>query len=212
MLAGTGAGTISGFGSQFTGISVYEEAAGANWVLTGVNAIGGGASLAISGNLRVTGSTLVSGASTVAAGAHVTASGSLSFLGTLGNQGTLEASHGTLSVSAVSGTGLLEIGTSSTLALLDGAPSGQAIDFLGPDGTLSLSALSSFAAPISGFGFADKIDLVSTAATSLTLTAGVLDVMNGTSTVATLTLDGAYTQGDFTLASDGAGGSLITFR
>ena len=85
---------------------------------TGVNAIGSGASFAIAGNLQVTGSTLVSGASTVAAGARVTSSGSLSFLGTLGNQGTLEASHGTLSISAVSGTGLLEIGTSSTLALL----------------------------------------------------------------------------------------------
>jgi len=114
--------------------------------------------------------------------------------------------------SDASGTGALRIGAASTLWLQAGSAAGQTVSFLSFAGeTLDLSAPSAFLGHISGFAGTDKIDLVSSAATTLTYSGGTLTVLNGTTKVASLAFNGSYTLADFHLGSDGHNGSLITF-
>jgi hypothetical protein len=211
VLAGSG-GTISGFGGQFTGLSVYAEAAGANWTLAGDNTISSGASFSVGGILNITGTAAVDGPASLAAHAVLNDTGTMSFLGALSNQGTLLVAGGVASIatlSAVSGT--LELGAAGTLSLLNAAPTGQLVDFLPSGGLLDLAAPAGFAGAISGFGAGDTIDLLSTSATGFGYAGGVLSVMNGGSTVATLHFNGSYTMSSFTVGSDGHGGTQIGF-
>ena len=63
-----------------------------------------------------------------------------------------------------------------------------------------------FTGTISGFASGDIIDLTGSAATNVTYSNGVLTVLNGDATVATLNLAGSYTSADFSLSPDGFGG------
>jgi autotransporter passenger strand-loop-strand repeat protein len=93
---------------------------------------------------------------------------------------------------------------------------GQTVRFTGTAGVLAIDNLASFGAQISGLlhsgqridlgGFAysagEKVTWIQTG------TSGTL-MVSGSAQVATLTLDGAYTSGDFALSTDNSGGTYI---
>jgi hypothetical protein len=139
--------------------------------------------------------------------------GTFSLLGAVANSGTISASGGMVVIgSDVSGTGSLRLGAASTLWLQAGSAAGQTVGFLSEaSGKLDLSTPSLFLGHISGFGGADAIDLISSAATTLTYSGGTLTVLNGTEKVASLVFNGSYALADFHLGSDAQSGSVITF-
>jgi hypothetical protein len=139
------------------------------------------------------------------------------------NSGTIAVTSGTLDLhGAVAGTGAITIGTSGTLQVDGGVAATETVSFAGTTGgELILNDPSgshlSFQGVIAGFGGSDAIDLstfaYSTTATRLwtqtTSTQGTLTVTDGTKT-ATLTLNGTYTTGNFTLGQDPNGFIIIT--
>ena len=179
------------------------------------------------------GSGNVSGA-VVDAGSVAVSGGTLSFLGSLTNSGTMDVSGGMLSLVGtvtnngiidvasgvassmfgIAGAGTLEVGATGTLTLENGALGGQIVDFLAGAGTVNLDHPLSFFGAIVGFGGADEIDL--TKPTGFTETGynysdGVLTIVDGSSTVASLHFEGNYSTGSFALSSDGHDGMLLTF-
>jgi hypothetical protein len=111
---------------------------------------------------------------------------------------------------SVQGTGTLDIQAQAALSLT-GAATGQLADFLATTGLLDLNSPAAFHGLIAGFGGADAIDLIATAATGETFSQGVLSIDNGSKVVASLRLEGSYTTSDFHLSNDGLGGTMITF-
>jgi autotransporter passenger strand-loop-strand repeat protein len=118
------------------------------------------------------------------------------------------SSGGTISGATLNG-GFLEIKSGGT------AGSTQ-IGFGAGGGTLELDDSQTFNGVISGFGVPGNIDL-SDISYSLSTTLGyICDVNSGTLTVsdgthtAVLALLGQYVVGNFTMQSDGHGGTLIT--
>jgi hypothetical protein len=211
-LTGPAAGTLSGLGSQFTGFSAYAVAAVARWTLAGDNSIASTAALSVAGQLTITGTTMDFGRATLSATANVVNTGTLTFLGPLRNAGTLIAAQGLLTVETITPAGgELAVGATGTLALMAGAPVSQTINFAASGGLLDLADPSAFAGTLTGFGGADHIDLLETAANSLSYAGGVLTVEESGATIARLHVSGAYTTNSFSLGSDGAGGSLIGF-
>jgi hypothetical protein len=139
-------------------------------------------------------------------------SGTLSFLGAVTNNGMIDQTGGLLSIkNTMSGTGTLEIGAGATASLALGAGSGQTVDFFAGTGLLDLASPIDFKAIIDGFGASDKIDLLKTPETSFAFSDGVLTVMDGGKTGASLHFGGSYTASSFALASDAHGGIFITF-
>jgi len=97
------------------------------------------------------------------------------------------------------------------------AAAGQTISFTGATGDLVLANLPSFGAKIAGMtGTGQKVDLVGFAYNSATESAswsqgtgsGTLTVTDGAQ-VAHLTLIGTYVTSNFTLSTDGAGGTFV---
>ena len=85
------------------------------------------------------------------------------------------------------------------------------VTFTSTNALLDLDTANSLTGPISGFEFADQIDLRNVqfgAGTTFNFSQGVLTVSDG-STVAKLSLLGQYTNADFSLSSDGHGGTFI---
>ncbi|HTZ71523.1 MAG TPA: hypothetical protein VMB71_12790 [Acetobacteraceae bacterium] len=139
--------------------------------------------------------------------------GALTFLGAVTNNGTISATGAVASfTAAVSGTGALDIGAGGAISLLAGAGAGQTVDFLGGTGLLDLTKPKTFSGTIAGFGAGSVIDLLKTPADSLTYKKGVLKILDGTKTEATLQFNGNYTAANFSLASDGHGGELVIFN
>ena len=94
-------------------------------------------------------------------------------------------------------------------------PSDQAVTFLGIAGTLKLDNSLAFTGNISGLTGSDTLDLAdvsygaNTTATFLGNTnGGILTVTNGTNT-ANIALQGNYLSSNWTLSSDGNGGTLV---
>jgi len=138
--------------------------------------------------------------------------GTLAFLGAVTNGGTIDAAGGVVSVATdVSGTGSFQIGATGTLSLLAGAASGQTIDFTAATGLLDLTHPLTFLGVISGFGGADQIDLLHTASTTFSVSGDLLTIKDHGATVARLDLGAGYSSADFTVQSDGHGGSLISY-
>jgi hypothetical protein len=125
--------------------------------------------------------------------------------------GAIEVASGTLDFThAVTGGGSLAIDAGATLELGFSAASTITATFKG-DGTLALGNPAQFAATIAGFDSTDIIQLVGRTATQATLQAGdKLAITDGGTAVATLQLTGNYAGDTFNVASDGAGGSLVT--
>ena len=142
----------------------------------------------------------------------VSGGSTLSFLGAVTNNGVLEISAGAASIATtVSGNGALQLNAAGTLSLLAGAGTGQTVDFLAASGALDLKTPLSFDGTIAGFAGSDTIDLLKTAATTLTYSGGTLTVLDHATTVATIDFSGGYTQSDFSLTTDTHGGTLINF-
>jgi hypothetical protein len=92
----------------------------------------------------------------------------------------------------------------------DGAvDSSRKVTFEASTGDLRLGAPASFAGNIAGFSGSDVIDLVGATVTGLSYSGHTLTVLNGASTVASLTFVGTYTTASFTTVSDGHGGTDI---
>jgi hypothetical protein len=139
--------------------------------------------------------------------------GTLTLLGTLTNSGLVSAASGTLILAHQAlGSGTLDVGAASTLWLQAGAASTQAAHFLATAGTLELSSPANFLGTIAGFAGSDVIDLASTSANTLTYVNGTLTVSEGSTAVAHLHIGGNYTTSNFALASDGHGGTAITYN
>ena len=142
-------------------------------------------------------------------------SGGLAFVSSAGtlNGGNL-VSGATLTVS--SGGSLLGMLTlSGGLAVISAAVGASTgVTYVGPGGKVALAAPTNFQATISGFGTADTIDLTAMAyspAMTLTYAAGMLTVISGAQVV-NLKMAGSYVTSNFSLATDGAAGTLIKFN
>jgi len=75
--------------------------------------------------------------------------------------------------------------------------------------TVTVDNTAAFTGMISGFAAGDILDLTGKAATGATYAGGVLTVQNGGTIVAAFNLAGSYTSADFSLGSDGHGGTAI---
>jgi fibronectin-binding autotransporter adhesin len=138
--------------------------------------------------------------------------GTLAFLGALTNNGLIDASGGLTSAAfGVTGTGTLQIDAAGTLSLLGGAASTQQLDFTASTGLLELASPLTFDASIAGFAASDQIDLLRVASTSFTFSGGVLTVKDHNTVVASLNFTGNYVTADFATASDGHGGTTISY-
>jgi hypothetical protein len=152
----------------------------------------------------------------------LTNTGTLAETGPDGDIGTTFINSGAVSIgyggsgkmeflSSVGGTGTIGIENGATAELLHGAVATQKASFQAGGGELELGKPAGFLGTIVNFATMDKIDLLSTQATSLAFAGGKLTVENGTTTVATLAFSGSYTTSDFVLGHTPAG-SLITWH
>jgi hypothetical protein len=131
--------------------------------------------------------------SSLAAGVSLSAAGTLELGGAFSGAGTLTLDSG-------------------GIVTADHALSVTNVDFAsGGHETLVLDAPTSTTSTFSGFAANDKIDLANLVATSASFSAGTLTLLDGSSTVATLLLDGSYTSANFTLTSDGNSGTDIKY-
>ena len=172
--------------------------------------VGSGGAAEIGGTLGAAAGTLQIDAGGVLAGA-----GLLSAAGGILDWGTIIASGGTLSLGAVSGTGLLLVGVGAGLALSGTAAGGLTVDFAG-GGTLSLGQAARAGGPaIADFGAGDAILLAAGGATAALYTqtapgSGVLTIEAGTQTLAQLTLLGDQSGLAFSVAGSAGGGTILT--
>ena len=167
-------------------------------------------------SLDVAGAVQLGGGSLMAAALTLEASGALTGFGqvnvAVADAGLIEAGGGTLVLAkGVSGAGVLSIDDGAALQLNAGAAKSLAIDFGDTDATLALGQVGQVKATLAGFAAGDAIDLLGTAATGATLLADdKLAIKDGKTRIAILQLSGDYAGQTFQVASDGAGGSLIT--
>jgi hypothetical protein len=132
-------------------------------------------------------------ASSLAAGVSLSAAGTLELGGAFSGAGTLTLDSG----------GIVTADLPLSVTNVDFASGGHE--------TLVLDAPTSTTSTFTGFAANDKIDLANLVATTASFSAGTLTLLDGSSTVATLLLDGSYTSANFTLTSDGNGGTDIKY-
>jgi hypothetical protein len=185
-----------------------------------INIEGGSTQQAV---LTVDGSATTSGTITLTGSSELVVSSGNTFSETAGtttvNAGgtlaaaTIDVTGGVLdftsAIAAGSGTGNFEIGGTGIVEFGGAVDAGHSITFTGIGGTTELGAPGQFAPTVDGFAVGDKIDLLQTAVTGLSYASGVLTVTNGSTTVASLNVAGAYSTPDFTFASDNNGGTDI---
>lgn len=164
----------------------------------------GTATTTIGATSAAAGSTFVNGA-----GARLTIAGGASLsVGAIQNAGTVDVTSGTLALEvAVQGAGSIAVENGATLSIDAAITQGSVA--LRSGSLLRLSQPSSFASTIQAPAAGARIDLAGLTATSAKVANGsiVIATPNGSLTLAeTGLVDGAT----LALASDGAGGSLIT--
>ena len=151
------------------------------------------------------------GTITVDSGVTSTMAGVLSAPSIVDNGTLVAAAGGSLTLSGtLSGNGLIDIGSGASLsiqAVASTAPT--SILFQGTGDALTLSAASLNSSPnftrvVSGFGTSDSM-IFQGSVTSASYTSGVLSLLNGTTTLAHLTLSGTYQGDTFYAVSTGAG-------
>jgi hypothetical protein len=117
---------------------------------------------------------------------------------------------------AASGAVVSSGGNGGAMEVVSGGSTGSSAVTFSGGGELKLDASASFGGTVAGFRPGDFLDLADVAfgsTTSVSFTeatstqSGTLTVTDGTHTASVLLL-GQYTAGQFTLASDGHGGSL----
>jgi hypothetical protein len=136
----------------------------------------------------------------------------------IANTGTLNANSGIVMVAgAVTGTGSAVINGTGEVEF--GAASTNTVKFAaGSTGELILDESVKYTGTIVGFGLHQSIDLADLNEATATLsyapnspnTSGVLTINDHDGHVAHVKLDGTFVVGDFHLANDGGGGTLLT--
>ena len=132
------------------------------------------------------------------------------------NVGTVDLTSGTLVFQqAVSNSATFLLGGTATLDFVSTVTSGAGIQFLYPVGTLEVQTAGSFGALISGFAAGTELDAVSvgfvTGTTAIGFSGGTLTVSKGAQS-ASFSLAGSYAASSFHVASDGHGGSAVTYE
>lgn len=138
--------------------------------------------------------------------------------GGVANSGTLSAEDGTVVVAgAVTGTGSAQIRGPGEIEF--GAASTNNVKFeTGSTGELVLDESVKYTGTIVGFGLDQSIDLADINEATATLsyapnspnTSGVLTINDHDGHVAHVKFDGTFSVGEFHLANDGGGGTLLT--
>jgi hypothetical protein len=142
-------------------------------------------------------------------GAITASSGMLQFLGSTINTGTITAAGGAATFSNfVYGTGALDVSGGGTLSLEGGSVATQTVGFLDATGVVELTMPSNFLGTISGFAAGDQIVLENTQETGFGFSGGVLTVTDGTSTVASLHFNGAYSNSSFSVQDNFQAGTV----
>ena len=209
--------TIDATGA-FTGFGTVTGAVNDNGSLTASGGVLSAGTLSGSGSATVaSGATLTSpnalafgGSLTIAAGGSFVGFGSAS--GTVSDNGTLTASGGNLSIAALSGSGKAVIAAGATLTLNNPLKLTGGLAFAtGGTDVLSLAGPSGNTSAISGFSNGDTIDIRNTVVTADTYKAGTLTLKSGTTKLGTLKFTGSHTAANFTLSSDGHGGTDIIY-
>ena len=134
----------------------------------------------------------LSGNVTLATGSTLNVAGALTVTDNAGGPGTAVIEHG----------GVLTV---------DGKAGVGEVQFAGRAAALVVGSPTAVSSTLSGFGAGDTIDLVKLLANGESFANGTLSLTAGGSVVATLALAGNYTSNDFTLTSDGNGGTTIGF-
>jgi len=151
------------------------------------------------------------GAITLDAGASLTGFGKIGGAAIV-NNGSIVAETGTLTLAAgLSGaaSGTVHIDSGAVL-VADSTVSGNVISFGGP-ASLILVDPKAFTGTIGSFGTGDAIDMRKLVANSLTYAGGTLTLEHGKTVLDRLSFSGSYTAADFSLSSDGHGGTDIRF-
>ena len=172
-------------------------------------------------NMGVSGTLQLAGGAFKAHSLALTSTGKILGFGTVtdavGNAGLVDAKGGALDVTnAVTGAGKLAIEAGASLKLDDAVAASESLNFAGANSKLILTDGAAFAATISTFGGAtESIDLTTVAfnsGTALTYstTSHILNATDGTHS-ASLKLFQQYVASGFHEASDGHGGTLITY-
>ena len=162
------------------------------------------------------GSISVSGGDTLVLDGLITSDASVTIASgsTLSNNGTDELFAGTTNVESgamLTGSGTFGVNADSTLALSCPVPATETITF-GTAGRVELGDVAAFAGSITNFLSGDFIDLLNTTATSASYstTTGLLTIMNGSTLVAAIKVQGPPT-GPLETESDGSGGTTILY-
>jgi len=149
---------------------------------------------------------------------EINAGSTLTLSGKTTNSGTLLVNGGTLDVAGVLTGGTVEIGGAGKMEIAQA--SSENVDFLANStGQLVLDQSTGYTGQISGFGTTQSIDLtdidfatgvkMSYVSNNKKNTSGVLTITDGTHTTR-LEMQGSHTLANFKVASDGAGGTLVT--
>jgi hypothetical protein len=127
------------------------------------------------------------------------------------NDGLIKVESGTLDLAdAVTGTGTLKIDSGATIEAGAAVAAGQEAVFVG-SATLLLDQGETFGGKLSGFAAGDTLDLRDFGSgTTIAYAAGVLTATDGALT-ASVALLGQYAAAGFAAASDGSGGTDITY-
>ncbi|MEO8925907.1 MAG: hypothetical protein ABI306_01975, partial [Caulobacteraceae bacterium] len=220
----TNYGTISGLSLTSTtdvlkveAGSVFETPVQDAGTLSLVNGVGtlsnlGGDAVVVSGSMAAA---TFSGFRTLGIGKSarftLTGSGAIAVGQTLADSGVLTVTGALVVSGAITGGGVIGLAAHATAEFDTAAPKALTVSLQGGGSFLELKDSSAFAATIGGFNHHGKIDLLGIAATSAVLGAGdKLAIVNGSQTVATLQLAGAFTGDAFATSSDGNGGTDIT--
>ena len=185
--------TISGHGRIGQGhMSLVNEAAGTIAATSGAITIDTGA-----GTLTNRGRLLADG-------------GALNIKSAMTNTGMVEARNGAVTIDKIVTGGTLQLGAAGTMTLASGLQN-TAVTFSGVGGTLNVAAGQPVLATVTGFTDGDTIDLAGVTATG-SYVGGVLTLMNGATTLGSLTMAGVGVNDRYATQSDGHGGTKIVHQ
>jgi hypothetical protein len=209
ILTGLGSTLQSGNGSTFTALENSLTTISSSGVLTLNSSRGYTTTLNLTdnGQINLNGGTLHPGLLTV--GSTGTVAGFGQDRGGLVNNGKVEALGGDLQVySSAVGTGVFQIGASSTLELELGASLGA--NFLSNTGVLLLDKPAGFVnEQIGGLQIGDTVELAATTVASAVISGSTLTVTTSGSTVYTYKVAGALTGNHFAIQQVGSNANLV---
>ena len=178
-----------------SGNAIFHNEAGAIWNLAGSSTFTGTSALINDGIIDTTGVSSITTSSVL----------------TLVNSGVLEVQSGSLDVAApVAGPGTFAIDSGGLLEFAAPVSAGSVVAFEGTAATLKLDQVAQFGGSVTGFAFGDTIDLVGINPANVSVSnSGSLQIAYGTGFIA---LGGHYIPADFTIGSDGVGGTDVTWN